>query len=72
MLGSKIWRANQLGQVGWSCIGNIDSFFLDEANLMSIFSLLARDAAGAPEKSKTHPYSNLVLYINSCQAHLGT
>lgn len=55
MLGRKIWRANQLGQPGWSCMGNMDSFFLDEANLMSILSLLARDAAGAPGNQKPTP-----------------
>lgn len=52
MLGSKIWTANQLGQPGWSYMENIDSFFLDKANLMNIFSLLAKDAAGAPGNQK--------------------
>lgn len=48
MLGSEIWSANQLDQPVESCKGNIEPFFLDEANLISIFSLLARDTVRAP------------------------
>ena len=48
MLGSEIWSANQLDQPVESCKGNTEPFFLDEANLISIFSLLARDTVRAP------------------------
>lgn len=48
MLGSEIWRANQLDQPAESCKGNIEPLFLDEANLINIFSLLARDTVRAP------------------------
>lgn len=48
MLGSEIWIANQLDQPEESCRGSIQPFFLDEANLISIFSLLAGDTLRDP------------------------
>lgn len=48
MLGSEISIANQLDQPVESCKGNIEPFFLDEANLISIVSLLARDTLRDP------------------------
>lgn len=72
MLGSKVQTADQLGQPGQSYMGNTLSFFLDEADLMIIFSLLARDASGAPGNQMLSSQSYLVCYLSSCWAHLGT
>lgn len=55
MLGGEIWIANQLDQPVESCKGNIEPFFLDEANLISIFSLLARDTVRDPGNQMTIP-----------------
>lgn len=47
-LGNETWIANQLDQPEESCRGNTELFFLDETNLMSIFSLLERDTSRDP------------------------
>lgn len=45
MLDSEIWIADQLDQPVESYRGNRETFFLDEANLITISSLLPRDAS---------------------------